>query len=240
MRNILITICARGGSKGIPNKNLLLINEKPLVVITINHAKELAQRIKTSKINVLIGLSSDYDKILNEGNGSVDFLRSRPQKLASDQSGKIEAINDLIQYCEAESNLIFDTVIDLDVTAPEREVEDIISALNLLDSDKSLDLIMSVNHATKNPYFNMVEKGPENTYKICKDSDGYLRRQDAPNVYELSAAFYIYRKKFFEMGYRKVTDANFSIKVQKTKCIDIDSIEDYLYVKFKLEKRYEV
>lgn len=240
MRTILITICARGGSKGLPNKNLLPICGKPLVSITIEHANKIAKEITNQSTKVLTGLSSDSENILHYGFNHLDIVRKRPENLASDDAGKIEAIKDLLLSSENELNSKFDIIIDLDVTAPEREVDDIIHGLTLLDSDTNIDLVMSANYASKNPYFNMVEKDPKHTFKICKESLGYLRRQDAPVVYELSASFYIYKRAFFAANYKRVTDSNFSIQVQKNRSIDIDSFEDYQYVKYRLEQNYEV
>ena len=122
-KQILCTICARGGSKGLPNKNLLKIDDKSLIGHTLTQAKSVED------IDCII-ISSDSDDILEEGKMyGADILLRRSAKLASDDAGKIDAIIDCLSHAESKLNIDFDYVIDLDVTSPLRNTSDIKNCL---------------------------------------------------------------------------------------------------------------
>ena len=154
MKNIIITICARGGSKGLKRKNIRTINNKPLICYTLDFVKQLSKRI-----NAHFGFSTEDDEILKivkqEG---FDISYIRPKKLASDNSGKVEVIKHLVDYFQKKNKIEYDIVIDLDVTSPLRKIEDVENALNLLINDDFAFNIFSVTEANRNPYFNIVEK----------------------------------------------------------------------------------
>ena len=123
MKNILCTICARGNSKGLKNKNLKRIKNKPLIHFTIDHA------IKSKIFNKIV-VCSDSFRILNYSKRikEIDTLK-RPVKLARDDTPKIPVIRYSLIEMEKKYNKKFDIIIDLDVTAPLRKVSDIINAL---------------------------------------------------------------------------------------------------------------
>lgn len=111
--NILITICARGGSKGIPGKNVKKLNGKPLIGYTIEVAKRFAQQYS----NTTIALSTDSEEIIRvvyECGLQPDYKRS--DYLANDACGKIDAIRDIVLYSERQQRQCFDYLLDLDVT----------------------------------------------------------------------------------------------------------------------------
>ncbi len=114
MKNILITICARGGSKGIPGKNIKQMNGKPLIAYTIETA------FKFSKLHhVHVALSTDSIDIKQTAESfglKTDYIR--PLEMATDSAGKLPVIKDLVTYHEKLNNTTFDFVIDLDVTSP--------------------------------------------------------------------------------------------------------------------------
>ena len=126
--NILITICARGGSNGIPGKNIKVINGIPLIAYTI----ELAKRFQ-NKYNAKIGLSTEDIEIKKtaEAYGLMTNYK-RPSFLATDTAGKIDTINDVLSYEESLLKDKIDFILDLDVTSPLRTFEDIEQALQLL------------------------------------------------------------------------------------------------------------
>src|SRR5690606_6750003 len=125
---------------------------------------------------------------------------NRPAYLASDSAGKIDTIKDLLLYEESLINSRYDFILDLDLTSPLRTLQDLEKTLYLIQKDPEALTLFSVNHAARNPYFNMVEKGQDGYYKLIKtNSDGsVLSRQAAPAVYDLNASFYWYRRSFFE------------------------------------------
>ena len=119
MAKILCTICARGGSKGVKNKNIKKINGKPLIAYTINQAKE-------SKLINHIVISTDSDDIANISKkyGAEVFFK-RDATMASDSAGKLEVIRDAFIRSEEYYDTKFDYLVDLDATAPLRNIHDI-------------------------------------------------------------------------------------------------------------------
>jgi CMP-N,N'-diacetyllegionaminic acid synthase len=231
--NILITICARGGSKGIPGKNIKLLCEKPLIQYTI----ELALKFK-HKWNAKIALSTDDIEIKNISNALgvvTDYIR--PDYLATDTAGKINTIKDLLLHEEALIGVSYDFVLDLDVTSPLRSIEDIERALELIVSNPEAMTLFSVNHASRSPYFNMVEADGNGFYSLVKTfgEEGLFRRQDAPKVYELNASFYWYRRCFFDTNYNSVITTKSLVYVMDHICFDLDHPIDFLFMEYLLK-----
>ena len=164
--NCLITICARGGSKGIPGKNVKLLNGKPLIAYSI----AVAHRFLRNHPGVLT-LSTD-DELIKEvaGNFGLETPYLRPARLATDKAGKIGAIRDVKEFEEKRLGRYFDFVIDLDVTSPLRTVEDLVSALKQLRTKEEAYNIFSVSLAKRNPYYNMVEPSNGGYVKVVKQS----------------------------------------------------------------------
>ena len=190
---ILITICARGGSKGIPGKNIRLLDGKPLIGYTIETASKFAEQK-----DCIIGLSTDSDEIKEVARKfGLATEYTRPTPLATDSAGKVDTIRDILLYEENKSNLAFDYILDLDVTSPLRTIRDLEEAFDILQSDAKALNLFSVNHANKNPYFNMVEQKENGYYGLVKKGE-FLSRQSAPPIYELNASFYFYRRAFLK------------------------------------------
>jgi len=229
----LITICARGGSKGIPGKNIKLIDGKPLIGYTIEQAKKLAE-----KINATITISTDDELIKKTAEAfgvSTDYIR--PDYLATDTVGKIETIEDIVKYEESKANKHFDFVLDLDVTSPLRTIKDLEDALQLLKDDSKAYNLFSVNNAARNPYFNMVEKNNDEYYGLVKTNPNgmVMSRQAAPEVYDLNASFYWYRRSFFELETKSVFTKKSLIYVMDHMCFDLDHPVDFLFMEYLLK-----
>ena len=159
---ILITICARGGSKGIPGKNLMAINGIPLIAYSIKHAIEFATFHRSD-----IALSTDDDKIKEVAlEYGLDSQYKRPDYLATDEAGKLDTINDLIKFEECVRNKKYDFILDLDVSSPLRNIDDLNFAFESLVSNPEAINLFSVNKANRNPYFNMVELKKNNYYNL--------------------------------------------------------------------------
>lgn len=230
---VLVTICARGGSKGIPGKNIKVINGKPLIAYTI----ELTNKIK-SKFKAKVALSTD-DLQIKTVVESYDLFTSyiRPDYLATDAAGKIDTIKDLLLYEESLINEKYDFILDLDVTSPLRTLEDVEKALALIIAKPEAENLFSVNPAARNPYFNMVEENGSGFYSLVKTNpDGTLMtRQSAPKVYDLNASFYWYRRSFFDSGAKSaITDKSLIYEMDHV-CFDLDHPIDFLFMEFLLE-----
>lgn len=235
---ILITICARGGSKGIPGKNIKLLNGRPL----INYTIEVAKKFKSYIQNADIALSTDSNEILKVSSNyglSSDYIR--PTKLSGDNIGKIEVIKDILLWQECQKSTKYTHILDLDVTSPMRNIDDLINGYKVLNNDPNALNLFSVNTANRNPYFNMVEEQKNGYYKlVCNSEQDILARQLAPDVYDLNASFYFYRRSFFDKKYNSVFTDNSLIYEMPHTCFDLDNpidfeIMDYLVSNNKLD-----
>ncbi len=228
--NLLITLCARGGSKGIKGKNIKLLNGKPLIGYSIDIAKKISKAF-----NGEIGLSTDDASIKQTAaEMGLGTEYTRPDYLATDQAGKIETIADLLSYHENLTDRKFDYVLDLDVTSPLRTVSDIVGAFEIFYADKNALNLFSVSPASRNPYFNMVEKKENGYYGLVKKGE-FLTRQSAPDVFELNASFYFYRRTFFEGPVSStITERSLIYKMPHI-CFDLDHEVDFEFMEFLLQ-----
>ena len=231
MDNILITICARGGSKGIPGKNTKIINGTPLIAYTIIHATKFSKMY-----SVDIGLSTDSLNIKNTASKyGVVTPYTRKSKLASDTAGKLETIADLLFFEEKRKKKIYDYILDLDVTSPLRTIDDLKNAFISLKESKSALNIFSVSPANRNPYFNMVEKKENGFYSTVKSANNILSRQVAPKVFDMNASFYIYKREYFDLGMTTAISDKSLIYEMKHICFDLDESIDFIFMEFLLK-----
>ena len=231
MSSILCTICARGGSKGVKNKNIKEINGKPLIAYTIEQAKN-------SKLFDHIIISTDSDDIANIAkNYGAEVFFKRSEEMASDTAGKLDVIKDAFVRSEEYYNKKYDYLIDLDATAPLRTVDDIINSFSQFKENNNDNLITAMP-SRRSPYFNLVEVDKNGKVTLSKKlDDDIVRRQDAPKSYDMNASIYIWK--------RDIILKENSIFLQKTglyvmpeeRSIDIDNELDFDFVEFLLRKR---
>ena len=224
---VLAIITARGGSKGIPKKNLFPLNGKPLIEYTISAAK------KAKKLDRII-LSTDCTEIANVAKKldlEVPFLR--PKELASDEASSRDVIIHAIDFFEKREGYIPDAVMILQPTSPFRTSEDIDNCIKLLEDNVEVDSIVSI---VKVPH----SYSPESAFLIGEDKKvvpinsnvSVFRRQEKQQYYARNgAAVYISRVEVFQnsniggvLG-KKVIGYEMSL----VSSIDIDSFED-LYI----------
>lgn len=231
--NILITICARGGSKGIPGKNIKPINGMPLIGYSIKVAQKFAQ-----KYGADIALSTDSDEIKEAARPfGLALEYTRPAEFATDTAGKLDVITHIREYYSAKTGKKYDLLLDLDVTSPLRTLEDLEEAMKLILEDKNCLSLFSVSPPRRNPYFNMVEATADGYYRVVKKMEGVvLTRQSAPKVYDMNASFYFYTAAFFEKGFRSAITDRSLVYVVPHICFDLDETEDYEYMEYMIEK----
>lgn len=224
---ILITLCARGGSKGIPGKNIRMLNGKPLMAYSIELALAFAKKFDADVV-----LSTDDSSIKEVA--SLWGLRTpyeRPQFLATDVAGKIDTITDLLLFEEESRSKRYDFVLDLDVTSPLRNLQDLEAAFKIMLEDPDALNLFSVNEASRNPYFNMVEQQENGYYSLVK-TGLFLTRQSAPQVYDLNASFYIYRRAFFDKGRKTTINERSLVYIMPHMCFDLDHNIDFDYMEY--------
>ena len=130
MINILITLCARGGSEGIPGKNIIDINGKPLITYSIELAK-----ILFPKQRVDIALSTDDQSIKKVAQEcGIETIYNRPKELASDSAGKIKTIYHLLKFEEKRQEIFYEFILDLDISSPLRTKKDVEEAFEIAET----------------------------------------------------------------------------------------------------------
>jgi CMP-N,N'-diacetyllegionaminic acid synthase len=177
----LIIIPARGGSKGVPRKNIKLLNGIPLIHYTINAAQQLFG-------DSFICVSTDDEEIkqvAEETGLEVPFLR--PKELAADSSGTYEVLLHTVKYYE-KKGYIADTLILLQPTSPFRTSLQIEEAIKLFSDE--IDMVVSVKETKSNPYYILFEED-KNGFLIKSKEANFTRRQDCPKVWEYNGAIYI-------------------------------------------------
>ena len=221
--NILVTICARGGSKGIPGKNTRPLNGKPLLHYTFNTAKQFAREFHAD-----IQLSTDDDNIKNSAkqlNYETEYIR--PENLSTDNAGKIDTIRHAWKFAENSNNRKYDLVLDLDVTSPLRNLKDLSTSLEIILAHPGALNLFSVNKAARNPYFNMVEEAQNGFVKLVKNGNSYKSRQEAPQVYDMNASFYFFSREFMIGDYPVSITERSLIYVMPHICFDLDHPIDF-------------
>lgn len=221
----IATICARGGSQGVPGKNIRMIHGKPLIVHTIEQALacDLIERVYVSTD------SQEIAGIAAAAGAEVPFLR--PAELATNTAPKVPVIDHLVSHVRA-SGIGVSMVVDLDPTSPLRTVEDISACIALLDSDA--DVVITGYEADKNPYFNMVERQDDGSIGLVKRPKSPIAgRQGAPAVYAMNASIYVWRPAALKGG---LWDGRVKLyPMPRERSVDIDSEIDFFLVEKLME-----
>ncbi|AZG07265.1 acylneuraminate cytidylyltransferase family protein [Pigmentiphaga sp. H8] len=231
MTTRICTICARGGSKGVPGKNIRSICGKPLIAWTIEQARK-------SQLFDLIAVSSDSPLVLDVARqNGADYCVQRPVELASDTAGKLPAIRHCVEQSEGFLGKTADLIIDLDVTSPLRLTTDIIEAVQLLEKSRVTNVITGAR-ARRSPYFNLVEKSPSGHVILSKRlPQSILRRQDAPACFDMNASIYVWKRDAFMMKPQVFYEDTTIYEMPEHRSIDIDSELDFEIVEMLMRKR---
>ena len=223
----LIIIPARGGSKGVPNKNIKLLNGKPLIQYTIDAAQKIAK-------DEDICMTSDSDLIINTvKNLGLNVPFKRPANLAKDYSGTYEVLLHAINFYK-EKGKIYDTIILLQPTSPLRNEKHIKEALELYTDQ--IDMLVSVKETESNPYYVLFEENSDGYLKKSKEGN-FTRRQDCPKVWEYNGAIYIINVKVLEQKniskFKKIK----KYIMDNYSSIDIDTEIDFILANFLINKQ---
>jgi CMP-N,N'-diacetyllegionaminic acid synthase len=230
---ILSSICARGGSKGVENKNLRMIAGRPLIAHTV-------QQILDSGLFEHIAISSDSEAILQAaGAAGADILIKRPGRLATDTAAKLPVIQHCFEKAEARTGKTFSHLIDHDATAPLRAVADIAAVVDLLRRP-SVTNVITGSPARRSPYFNLVECDETGVPSLSKSlRKAVVRRQDAPECFDMNASIYGWtRAALFEQASLFARGTRLHVMPEE-RSVDIDSELDFLFVEMLLRARQQ-
>lgn len=220
----LCTICARGGSKGVKNKNIRDLHGKPLIAYSILQAQE-------SGLFDGIAVSSDSEEILAAAAAwGVNHLIKRPDELATDQAAKLPAICHCVLETEQAIGTIFDVIVDLDATSPLRIADDIVQCVQLLES-RGISNVITGTPARRSPYFNLVELDEQGYARLSKKLEQpVVRRQDAPKCYDMNASVYAWRRESLFTSSAVFNPDTLLYEMPEDRSIDIDSELDFKLV----------
>lgn len=213
----LIVIPARGGSKGVPRKNIKVLGDKPLIQYTIDAAKGVFD-------NEFICVSTDdfeIKSVVEQLGLKVPFLR--PNELASDTAGTYEVLLHAISYYESKGYFP-DTLILLQPTSPFRTSAHIKEALKLYH--ESIDMVVSVKETKANPYYILFEEDSNGYLKKTKEAN-FTRRQDCPKVWEYNGAIYIINVKALKASAISQFTKVCKFEMDETSSHDIDTLLDW-------------
>lgn len=219
MANPLVIIPARGGSKGIPRKNIKPLGGKPLICYSIDVAKAVA----ADSSHII--LSTDDAEIAAVARRlGLEVPYSRPANLATDTAGSREVMLDAMDWADRQG-IVYDCVLLLQPTSPFRTVGDVEKALGLYSDDT--DMVVSVCEAAANPYYDCFETRPDGSLAISKGDGGYTRRQDAPKVWQYNGAVYVINPQ----SLRSMPMGRFSrripLEMSRGRSIDLDTPLDW-------------
>lgn len=214
----LYIIPARGGSKGIPRKNI-----KPLAGIPLIHYSIAVARALSDDEHIIV--TTDDEEIAEVARQTgLDVPYMRPKHLATDTANSRDVILDAMDYADCRG-VEYDNVVLLQPTSPLRNVEDVENALKLYTSD--IDMVVSVVESAVNPYYNCFETGAGGFLHVSKGDGRFTRRQDAPKVWEYNGAVYVINPE----SLRSMEMGKFTKKVPlvmlRERSIDLDTPLDW-------------
>jgi N-acylneuraminate cytidylyltransferase len=212
-------IFARGGSKGLPGKNIKPLAGKPL----INYSIEIAK--KCPSIDEVFVSTDDID-IASIAQLAGAIVIERPAELAGDDSSEWLSWQHGIEWVEKKYGK-FKYFVSLPATSPLRNVADIEGAISKLDLSLA-DICISVTPASRNPYFNMVKDLDHGVCELVIKPEGAVtRRQDAPDIFDITTVVYIAAPEFIHNNDSLFSGSVTSVLVPKERAVDIDDIYDF-------------
>lgn len=217
--SIVAFIFARGGSKGLPRKNLRLLAGKPLIVHAVETGRALSRVTKT----IVSTDDAEIAAVAERAGATVPFLR--PAELACDSAPEWLAWQHAIHALRALGDEV-DVFVSLPPTSPLRTLADVDCAIDLkLQSDA--DVVITVREAERNPYFNMVRVEPDGHVRLAIEGK-YHRRQDAPPIYDITTVTYVASADFILSGTRIFDGKVRAVEIPRERALDIDTEYDML------------
>jgi N-acylneuraminate cytidylyltransferase len=226
-------IFARGGSKGLPGKNTLPFNGKPLIAWAIERA------LAVERIERLI-VSTDSEEIAQiakKFGAEVPFIR--PSELSQDGSPEWLAWRHGLEYIKSTSNQMPDYMVSIPVTAPLGLASDIEKCIDEYQKG-GMDIVITITDPHRSPFFNMVKKNSDETYGLVNPPPGLVnRRQDAQSVYDMATVCYVANSDFVMKSNSMFEGRVGAVHVPVERAIDIDTALDFRIAEFIMKSKGE-
>lgn len=229
--NVLFLITARGGSKGVPQKNIRELGSRTLLEYKVISALK-------SNCNKRIVLSTDSEEIAALGTKcgiEVPFIR--PKELATDSASSVDVIDHAMNWIEENDDTSYDLMFLLEPSSPFGTFVDFDNAINLFNSDK-VENVVGVGQTHPHSMFivPISEDGSIKELGARIKKKKKLYRQNFPNEYTPNGTLYVSRWDAFKKNKTFYTDKTFPIIQDEFYSIEIDSMHDFMYAKFVVEK----
>jgi len=232
--NVVALICARGGSKGLPGKNVRPLGGVPLIAWSIRQAKAVS-RIR----RVIVSTDSEeISAVARDAGAEVPFMR--PAELAQDTSPERAVWRHALEYLKATEGAYPDVLIVVPATAPLRLPEDLERCLDEFQQGGA-DTVITISEAHRNPYFNMVKTRADGCAElVIPPADGSLtRRQDAPDVYDMTTVAYVTHPEFVMRADTIFSGRVRAVQIPAERAVDIDTLLDFKVAECLLQYRIE-
>ncbi|SEW44471.1 N-acylneuraminate cytidylyltransferase [Chitinophaga sp. YR573] len=227
---ILYLITARGGSKGLPGKNVRELAGKPLIAYTI----EMAKAVATGEDEICVSTDSPVIAEISTACGiEVPFLR--PEILAADNASSYDVILHAIDFYEQQGKM-FDMVMLLQPTSPFRNRRQIYEVKDLMQQKAETEMVVSVKESKDNPYYNLFEEDERGL--LNKSKPGYYtRRQDCPKVYAYNGSLYLMKVDALKAKPMHQLDKVVKYLMSEIYSLDIDSFGDWDVAEYHVKHR---
>lgn len=221
---------ARGGSKGIKNKNIRVLLDKPLIVFSIEcglSCPSIDHMIVSTDSNKIADISRSYG-------AEIPFIR--PAELAADNTPMMPVLEHAIINCEKIFNNQVAALVLLDATSPLRKVNDVENCIKIF-RDSDCDAVISATPAKRNPFFNMVIN--ENGYiKLAMEPDEPItRRQDCPAVYDLNNSIWVFSRKAILEEKSRIPEKSKIYLMDAGQSVDVDSEIDFKVLEILMKEQ---
>lgn len=239
-KKVLITVCGRAGSKGYKNKNLKVFLGFPLVYYTLSAAFSFKRQVADdTDVDICLNTDSkELKEIVLSKYPEVEYIE-RESVLGGDNIPKAAVWHNCLDKLQDRKKVKYDYLIDLDITSPLRQKQDVLNAYRMKIDRQDADMVESVCSCRRNPYFNMYKE--DGNYVSTVIDNNLTARQQAPNVYDENASIYVLETSFFENnGIDMLNRAKTVVYLMKdTAVLDIDSEDDFELMEVIAKYLYE-
>jgi CMP-N-acetylneuraminic acid synthetase len=230
---IVAFIFCRGGSKGLPGKNIRLLGGKPLIAWSIDQARS----VKCIDRVIVSTDCEDIAAVARNFGAEVPFIR--PKELAQDESSEWLAWRHALSYLYDSLGVFPTAMVSVPATAPLRLPLDIEKCIDLYE-EGGVDIVITTTTAHRNPYFNMVKVNSDGTIALVNTPDvPIVRRQDAPKVFDMATVCYVANPEFVMTSNSHFEGRVKAVNIPPERSIDIDTLLDFEFAEYLLNSRME-